>query len=59
MDIPYEENEWVEEALVDVIRKGVEVVGQDYVGRRMGILKGVDEVTEEVKVMEGGEVKEE
>lgn len=63
MDIPYEENEWVEEALVDVIRKGVEVVGQDYVGRRMGILKGVEEGKgeeggEKVAVAEGGEKKE-
>lgn len=45
MEIPYEENEWVEEALVEVIRKGVEVVGQDYVGRRMGLLKGEGDET--------------
>lgn len=28
LDIPFEENEWVENEMVDVIRKGVEVVGQ-------------------------------
>ena len=49
MEIPYEENEWVEEALVEVIRKGVEVVGQDYVGRRMGVLKGGEEEEEAVR----------
>lgn len=48
MAIPYEENEWVEEALVDVIRKAVEVVGQEYVARRMGIL-GAPEGEEELQ----------
>jgi hypothetical protein len=28
LDIPFEENEWVENEMVDVIRKGVELVGQ-------------------------------
>ena len=28
LDIPFEDNEWVENEMVDVIRKGVEVVGQ-------------------------------
>ena len=55
MEIPYEENEWVEEALVEVIRKGVEVVGQDYVARRMGVLK--DEVEEGKSEVEGSEKK--
>ena len=28
LDIPFEENEWVENEMVDLIRKGVEIVGQ-------------------------------
>lgn len=29
LDIPFEENEWVEDVMVDVIRRGVEVIGQE------------------------------
>jgi Family of unknown function (DUF5427) len=37
LDIPFEENEWVEQEMVDVIRKGVEVIGQEYIsGRQSG-----------------------
>lgn len=28
LEIPFEENEWVEDCMVDVIKKGVEIVGQ-------------------------------
>lgn len=29
LDIPFEENEWVEDVMVEVIRRGVEIVGQE------------------------------
>ena len=35
LDIPFEENEWVEDIMVDVIRRGVEIVGEEYVKGRM------------------------
>ncbi|OAV89386.1 hypothetical protein PTTG_03983 [Puccinia triticina 1-1 BBBD Race 1] len=35
LDIPFEENEWVEDVLVDVIRRGVEIIGQQYVNGRI------------------------
>lgn len=31
-----EVNSWVEDVLVDVLRVGIEVIGQEYVGERMG-----------------------
>ena len=35
LDIPFEENEWVEDVMVDVIRRSTEIVGQEYVSGRM------------------------
>ncbi|KAG0151644.1 hypothetical protein CROQUDRAFT_651081 [Cronartium quercuum f. sp. fusiforme G11] len=35
LDIPFEENEWVEEIMVEVIRRGTEVIGQQYVNGRL------------------------
>lgn len=35
LEIPFEENEWVEDVMVDVIRRGVEVIGQEYISHRM------------------------
>ncbi|CAO3594074.1 unnamed protein product [Absidia cylindrospora] len=35
LDIPYEENEWVEDKIVDVLRMAVTTVAQDYVFTRM------------------------
>ncbi|GAA5857308.1 hypothetical protein JCM8547_002211 [Rhodosporidiobolus lusitaniae] len=35
LEIPFEENEWVEDAMVEVIRRSVETVGQDYITLRM------------------------
>jgi hypothetical protein len=35
LDIPYEENEWVEDKMVDVIRMSVTTIAQDYVWTRM------------------------
>ena len=35
LDIPFEENEWVEDIMVDVIRRGVEILGEEYVKGRM------------------------
>lgn len=35
LDIPFEENEWVEDAMVDVIRRSVEIIGQQYISHRM------------------------
>ncbi|CED84988.1 Maintenance of telomere capping protein 1, Mtc1 [Phaffia rhodozyma] len=39
LNVGYDEGEWVEEHLVGVLGKAVEIVGQDYVARRMGILE--------------------
>ena len=33
--MPFEENQWVEESLVDVLSNALSVVGQDYVQGRM------------------------
>ncbi|BGP19032.1 hypothetical protein JCM10213_009258 [Rhodosporidiobolus nylandii] len=35
LDIPFEENEWVEDAMVEVIRRSVEIIGQEYITHRM------------------------
>ncbi|CAO3596151.1 unnamed protein product [Absidia cylindrospora] len=35
LDIPYEENEWVEDKMVDVLRMAVTTIAQDYVWTRM------------------------
>ena len=35
LDIPFEENEWVEDIMVDVIRRGVEIIGEEYIKGRM------------------------
>ncbi|ORX61782.1 hypothetical protein DM01DRAFT_1332361 [Hesseltinella vesiculosa] len=35
LDIPYEENEWVEDKMIDVLRAAVTTVAQDYVWTRM------------------------
>lgn len=39
-----EVNSWVEDVLVDVLKVGIEVIGQEYVGERMGWGKRVDVV---------------
>lgn len=35
LDIPFEENEWVEDVMVDVIARSVQVIGKDYIHARM------------------------
>ncbi|KNZ47609.1 hypothetical protein VP01_628g6 [Puccinia sorghi] len=35
LEIPFEENEWVEDIMVDVIRRGIEIIGQQYVNGRI------------------------
>lgn len=35
LDVPYEENEWVEDKMVEVIRMAVTTIAQDYVWTRM------------------------
>lgn len=35
LDIPFEDNEWVEDIMVDVIRRGVEIIGEEYIKGRM------------------------
>ncbi|KDE04048.1 hypothetical protein MVLG_05487 [Microbotryum lychnidis-dioicae p1A1 Lamole] len=35
LDIPFEENEWVEDLMVEVIRRSVEIIGQEYISHRM------------------------
>lgn len=34
LDIPFEDNEWVEDAMVEIIRRSVEIVGQEYITHR-------------------------
>lgn len=34
LDIPFEENEWVEDAMVEIIRRSVEIIGQEYITHR-------------------------
>jgi hypothetical protein len=36
----WDKYDWVEDSVVDVIRQGVEVLGQDYIARRMGWIAG-------------------
>ena len=35
LSIPFEENEWVEDIMVEIIRRGVEILGEEYVKGRM------------------------
>ncbi|GAA6035026.1 hypothetical protein JCM8097_002149 [Rhodosporidiobolus ruineniae] len=35
LEIPFEENEWVEDAMVENIRRAVETIGQEYLTHRM------------------------
>ncbi|KAK4333359.1 hypothetical protein RTBOTA2_002077 [Rhodotorula toruloides] len=35
LDIPFEENEWVEDQMVEIIRRSVEIIGQEYISHRM------------------------
>lgn len=64
LEIPYDDNEWVEEQLVGVIGRGIEVLGQDYVARRMGLLgpgaevEGEGEEVFDVAKEEGGAKEE-
>lgn len=34
LEIPFEENEWVEDAMVEIIRRSVEIIGQEYISVR-------------------------
>ncbi|KAH9819414.1 maintenance of telomere capping protein 1 [Melampsora americana] len=49
LKIPFEENEWVEEVMVEIIRRATEVIGQQYVnGRLTGrSLKNSNQMNEE------------
>ncbi|GAA5908773.1 uncharacterized protein JCM6883_004164 [Sporobolomyces salmoneus] len=50
LDIPFEENEWVEEFMVDSIRGAVEVVGQEYItGRMRAQGEALEKAKEEVR----------
>ncbi|PLW05248.1 hypothetical protein PCANC_26890 [Puccinia coronata f. sp. avenae] len=49
LDIPFEENEWVEDVLVDVIRRGVEIIGQQYVNGRISGRSVRNTATEDVQ----------
>ncbi|KAI8891218.1 hypothetical protein K501DRAFT_167070 [Backusella circina FSU 941] len=51
LDIPYEENEWVEDKMVDIIRMSVTSIAQDYVWTRMSgvsIEEKIEEKSEKV-----------
>ncbi|KAG2200157.1 hypothetical protein INT47_012438 [Mucor saturninus] len=50
LDIPYEENEWVEDKMVDIIRMAVTSIAQDYVWTRMS--GGPQSAISEEKVQE-------
>ncbi|RUS13966.1 hypothetical protein BC937DRAFT_94535 [Endogone sp. FLAS-F59071] len=47
LDVPYDENEWVEDRMVSAIRLGVQIVAQEYVWTRM---KGGEKRKEEEAV---------
>ncbi|GAC96316.1 hypothetical protein PHSY_003896 [Pseudozyma hubeiensis SY62] len=57
LDVPFEENQWVEESLVDVLSNALSIVGQDYVqgrmsGRTKSSKEGLADVTSD-KAAEG------
>ncbi|KAH8929525.1 hypothetical protein BT69DRAFT_1345818 [Atractiella rhizophila] len=41
LDIPFEENEWVEDIMVEILRRGTEVIGQQYINTRMTARKNL------------------
>ncbi|KAG0174934.1 hypothetical protein DFQ28_003642 [Apophysomyces sp. BC1034] len=58
MDIPFEENEWVEDKIADVIRMAVTSIAQDYVWTRMTGGKQLAEAAVSLKKQETEDVKE-
>lgn len=38
LEIPFEENEWVEDEMVEIIRRSVEIIGQEYITVRLFLL---------------------
>ncbi|KAI8096237.1 maintenance of telomere capping protein 1 [Halteromyces radiatus] len=52
LDIPYEENEWVEDKMVDVLRMAVTTVAQDYVWTRMTGGKKLAQVVKETSELQ-------
>lgn len=55
LDVPYEENEWVEDKMTEVIRMAVTTIAQDYVWTRMTGVKNqiAKAVTEASKATDG------
>lgn len=49
LDIPYEENEWVEDKMVDILRMSVTSIAQDYVWTRMSGSPQPNQEQEEVQ----------
>ncbi|CAO3631289.1 unnamed protein product [Cunninghamella blakesleeana] len=59
LDIPYEENEWVEDKMVDVLRMAVTTIAQDYVYTRMSSGKQIiHDVQETLKEQQNKEEKQ-
>jgi hypothetical protein len=57
----WDKYDWVEDSVVDAIRQGIEVLGQDYIARRMGWIAGeagTDEDDEDDEEEESGEESE-
>jgi hypothetical protein len=52
LDIPYEENEWVEDKMVDVIRMSVTTIAQDYVWTRMSGANTIEKLAAEGEVQD-------
>lgn len=52
LDIPYEENEWVEDKMVDVIRMSVTTIAQDYVWTRMSGATTIEKLASESQVQD-------
>jgi hypothetical protein len=58
LEIPFEENEWVEEFMVESIRCSVEIIGQEYIQKRMRSQgEAIEAAKEEARktLAEGGE----
>ncbi|KZP00775.1 hypothetical protein CALVIDRAFT_533108 [Calocera viscosa TUFC12733] len=53
----WDDNEWVEDIVVEAIRVGVEVIGQEYVVARMGWMRKGEKAEQQAKTEEDGEKK--
>ncbi|KAI8067871.1 hypothetical protein BC940DRAFT_256759 [Gongronella butleri] len=52
LDIPYEENEWVDDKIVDVLRGAITTIAQDYVWTRMTGGQSLTQVVEQASALQ-------